>query len=601
MNSSTRLTSLLAQLFKHISPRRRRQFVMMLALTLASSIAEVVSLGAVLPFIGILTQPEKVFNSPKMAGVVHILGIHSATDLVLPLTVAFAVAAIAAGALRLLMLWFSLRLSNATGADLSIDVYRRTLYQPYPVHISRSSSEIISGITQKVSIATDILTSTVAVTTSTTLFTAILLTLFVINPLVATVSILTFGTSYGIIIWRTRSRLLKNSTKIAFAQTQTVRSLQEGLGAIRDVLLDNTQATYSDIYRHSIQKLQLARANNNYMGLAPRYGIESLGMVLIAVLAFILSQQAGGASEALPVLATLALGAQRLLPLLQQLYAGWSNITGNQEVLVDVLDLLKQPLPESFDKEIGPPWSFNKMIKFDNVNFRYNSKSPWILENINLTINKGGRIGFVGSTGSGKSTALDLLMALLEPVQGRILVDGQIINNQTRRAWQRNIAHVPQSIYLADSTIAENIAFGLTPDEIDMDRVRLAAKQAQIAQFIESRPEGYKTFVGERGIRLSGGQRQRIGIARELYKQATLLIFDEATSALDSETEKEVMDAIENLDQDLTILIVAHRLTTLKYCDTIVRIEKGQMLEQGSYENFMNRPLKIHKSAEVNI
>lgn len=287
---------------------------------------------------------------------------------------------------------------------------------------------------------------------------------------------------------------------------------------------------------------------------------------------------------ALPVMGAMALGAQRLLPLLQQLYGNWTVVAGSQAVLIDVLDLLDQPLPLDAHLPAPEPLEFRETIRFDDVSFRYGADGPKVLDGVNLTIRKGARIGFVGGTGSGKSTMLDLLMSLLEPTQGQILVDDRPITSELRRAWQRTVAHVPQSIFLADSSIAENIAFGVPPEQIDMARVRHAAAQAQIGGFIEERLGGYDALVGERGVRLSGGQRQRIGIARALYKQATVLVFDEATSALDSATEKEVMNAIESLSKDLTILTVAHRLTTLKYCDAVVRVEKGQLRALGSPE-----------------
>ena len=311
-------------------------------------------------------------------------------------------------------------------------------------------------------------------------------------------------------------------------------------------------------------------------------------MVLIAVLVLAMNYRHGGVAEALPILGMLALGAQRLLPLMQQLYGSWTMVAGSKAALIDVLGLLDQPLPAAANQPEPAPLALKDAISFDNVRFHYGNNGPWVLDGINLVIPKGAKIGFVGSTGSGKSTALDLLMGLLEPTQGKILVDGQPISHELKRAWQRTIAHVPQNIFLADTTVAENIAFGIPPDQIDHERVHKAAEQAMIAEFIESRPEGYGTIVGERGVRLSGGQRQRIGIARALYKQATVLIFDEATSALDSETEQAVMQAIEGLSDDLTILIIAHRLTTLKNCTQIVELGNGGILRCGSYQEITN-------------
>jgi len=246
--------------------------------------------------------------------------------------------------------------------------------------------------------------------------------------------------------------------------------------------------------------------------------------------------------------------------------------------------LLEQPLPDGVDEEAPAPMDFKKLLRFSGVRFRYTDSGPWVLDGLTLDIPRGSRIGFVGSTGSGKSTAMDLLMALLDPTEGEILVDHCPIRGDGRRAWQRTIAHVPQTIYLADASIAENIAFGVSRSEIDYDRVREAAEQAQIAEFIEGRRGGYASLVGERGVRLSGGQRQRIGIARALYKRASVLIFDEATSALDNATEAAVLSSIENLDRELTILIIAHRLTTLQDCDNIVLLDSGRIVAQGTYD-----------------
>ena len=584
------LFSLLLQLFRYISKRRQHQYILLLGLMLISSFAEVISLGAVVPFIGILTQPEKVFQYKVVAEIAKLFGIGDSDSLVLPLTVAFATAALFAGSLRLLMLWVSIRLGNATGADLSIDVYRRTLYQPYPVHVANRSSEIISGITQKVGTATGVLLSLVTLVISVSLFMAILITLLVIDPVVAIVAVICFGFIYGVIVLNAKGRLRKNSLCIAQEQTQVIKVLQEGLGAIRDVLMEGAQAIFCDSYKSSVRKLQIANGENIYINQAPRYAMETLGMVLIAGLAYALSNQSGGVKAAIPILGALALGAQRLLPLMQQIYGNWANVAGGHAALINVLELLDQPLPEYISQPEPKPLAFNKSIIFDNVSFKYSDNAPWVLEGLNFTIKKGSRIGFVGSTGSGKSTTLDLLMSLLDPTNGTITVDGKPIDDQTKQAWQKNIVHVPQSIYLADASILEIIAFGVPKDEINVESVRAAAAKAQIAEFIENSSEGYNAIVGERGIRLSGGQRQRIGIARALYKQnATVLIFDEATSALDSKTEKAVMECIEDLKLDLTIIMIAHRLSTLSNCDMIIQLEKGKILLKESYKQFSVR------------
>jgi len=316
--------------------------------------------------------------------------------------------------------------------------------------------------------------------------------------------------------------------------------------------------------------------------------MEAIGMTLIAGLAYVMTQQEGGMVTAIPVLGALALGAQRLLPALQQSYNAYSTIKGASASFADVLNLLDQPLSEYADQLPAKPIPFEKEIKLTNLNFRYKEDSPWVLKNINFSLEKGARIGFIGVTGSGKSTLLDIIMGLLPPTNGELIIDQQPINSQNRRAWQAHIAHVPQNIFLSDSSIEENIAFGIAKEQIDHQRVKKAAQQAQISELIEQWKEGYQTFVGERGIRLSGGQRQRIGIARALYKKANVLIFDEATSALDNETEREVMEAIEALGKEVTVLIIAHRLTTLKECDKIVKLDKNHAVHIGSYQEMIN-------------
>ncbi len=594
------LIELLRRLWGHLSKRRRRHFVYLMGLMMASAVAEVVSLGAVVPFIAILAAPDKVLHYPAVAELAGSLGISSADQLVLPLTLAFAAAALVAGAIRVLLVWCNTRATFASGAELSMEVYRRTLYQPYEVHVGRGSSEVISGITSKIGgTVLGVILPLLTLMSAAVSLAAIMSTLLVINAFVALVATVGFGASYGIITALSRRELRRNSEHIALAQTHVVKALQEGLGGIRDVLLDGTQPVYCDIYRRADQQLRHAQGGNIFITYSPRYAIEALGMVLIAALAYWLSRQRGGIEGALPALGALALGAQRLLPALQQAYGAWATITGSQALLADTLDLLDQPLPAELLEAPPPPLALKHEVRFESVRFRYSSDGPWVLDDLNLVIEKGARVGIVGGTGSGKSTTLDLLMGLLMPTEGAVLVDGLPLKGRSLRAWQRTTAHVPQNIYLADATIAENIAFGVPRKDIDIVRVRSAARQAQIADFVERRDGGYDSIVGERGIRLSGGQRQRIGIARALYKRASVLVLDEATSALDNATERSVMEAIEALDPELTVLLIAHRLSTVRRCDTIVQLEGGRVVAQGPYDYLLASSESFKKMANA--
>jgi ATP-binding cassette subfamily B protein len=598
--STAGLTILLLRLWRQLSRHRQHQFLSIMVLMVLSACAEVVSLGALLPFLGILTAPQAVFNYRIVARVAHAAGITTAQQLLLPLTLAFAVIALLAGGIRLLLLGVSTRFTFATGADLSIEVYRRTLYQPYHVHVARNSSEVISGITNKVGgTVLGVVLPLMTLLSSSMLLIAIPLALIAIDPVVALVGTAGFGASYAVITWFSRRRLRRNSQRIADEYTRVVKALQEGLGGIRDVLLDGTQPVYCEVYRQADHVLRRAQGDNVFIAQSPRFAMEALGMVLIAALAYVLSHQAHGAMTALPVLGALALGAQRLLPALQQGYAAWASMAGSHASLAATIELLDQPLPVELLSPAPAPLPFRNAIRFRNVRFRYSSDGPWVLDGLDLTIPQGARIGLVGGTGSGKSTTLDLLMGLLVPTEGEVMVDGQVVTGTLARAWQRTIAHVPQSIYLADTTMAENIAFGIPRAEIDLQRVRDAARQAQIADFIESRPEGYDAHVGERGVRLSGGQRQRIGIARALYKRASVLILDEATSALDNETERSVMQAIEGLQRNLTILLIAHRLSTVRHCDTIAELEHGRIVAQAPYEKLLQCSQSFRRMAHA--
>lgn len=596
----TSLSNLLVCLWQHLSRRRRSQFLWLLGLMVVNAVAQIVSLGAVIPFLSVLVAPEILFKQPVIADFALKWGITSGDQLMLPLTVAFTVAALVAGLIQIFLLWASTRLTVVSGSELSIEVYRRTLYQPFNVHVARNSSEVISGISNKVNtVVLEVMFPFLTLVSAIMLVLAIMGTLIVIDPLVALTAAVGFGVSYAMVSLIAHRQLHRNSQRIANEQNQVIKALQEGLGGIRDVLLDGTQPVYCEIYRNADIPLRLATGNNNFIAGSPRPAMEAFGIVLIAALAYLISLHGGGISTALPVLGALALGAQRLLPALQQAFGAWASIVGSQSSLADTLKLLEQPLPTELMQAEPKPLLIQESIQFKALRFRYNNDGPWVLDGLNLNIPGGSRVGFVGSTGSGKSTTLDILMGLLMPTEGEFLVDGQPVSGGRVRAWQKSITHVPQSIYLADTTVAENIAFGVPFGAIDLTRVKKAAREAQIANFIEDQPEGYNAAVGERGLRLSGGQRQRIGIARALYKHASVMVFDEATSALDNVTEQLIMDSIGGLHPDLTVILIAHRLSTVRSCDIIVELQQGQVVAQGTYEQLLKSSPSFRKMASM--
>ena len=590
MNNKNNLSQLLIRLWRHVSVKRRFQFSLVLLLMIASAFAEVVSLGAVLPFIGVLVSPEQVFEHPFAGAFIRFFEIISPQELVLPLTIAFIITALVAGAMRIFVLWANSRLSSATGTDLSFDVYNRTLFQPYCIHISRNSSSVISGITGKVnSVVSMVLLPVMTFLSSILLVAGVSLTLFAIDPLIAIVSTLGFSILYLLVTLLVRMRLKTNSQFVAEEQTKVVKALQEGLGGIREVLLDGSQTFYSNLYKKADKPLRRAQANNVFVSGSPRFAIETIGIVLLVALAYIVSLKEGGISASLPLIGALAFGAQRLLPALQQCYSAWSTIAGNHASLIDVLDLLDQPLPPNNAEESLIPFSCKQSIEVKGLSFRYSSEMEWTLSEIDLIIPSGSKVGIVGLTGSGKSTLLDLLMGLITPTEGELIVDGIKITDNNVKSWQKTISHVPQSIFLSDASISENIAFGIPFADIDFERVKKAARVAQISGFIEERAEGYSALIGERGVRLSGGQRQRIGIARAVYKDCSVLIFDEATSALDNTTEELVMSGINKIEENHTMFFIAHRLTTIKDCDIIIELDQGKIVAMGDYKDLLEK------------
>jgi ABC-type multidrug transport system fused ATPase/permease subunit len=580
------LSILLNRLWVHISKRRRWQLLFIFILILFTSFAEIISVGSILPFLGVLIKPEGLFTSPYMLPFIKIFNIDSAQQLLFPFTLIFIMAAIIVSAMRLFLLWISTRISYSIGADFSFNIYQNVLYQPYIVHCYRNSSEVVSGITNKTSSTILIVNSIINLISSIILCAAIFLVIFLVDSMVAFTAFSGILATYFLIITTVKNKLLIDSRNIANNSTKIIKSLQEGLGAIRDILLGGFQSTYSQIYRNTDIDLRQAQSRVQFIKQAPRYLTEGLAIVLIATVAYIFVKNSGALTESLPVIGILTLSAQKLLPILQQIYNSWATIQSEKKSLQDTLALLDQEIPSHLNTT-KKKLNFFRDITLSKVSFYYDSPKNIVLKNINLTIKKGDRIGLIGKTGSGKSTLIDIIMGLLEPQSGFLKIDGQIIKSENHSLWRNHIAQVSQHIFLNDNSIAQNIAFGIPVDKINFAKVKKSAIQAQIDQDIKSWPSGYQTIVGERGVRLSGGQRQRIGIARALYRNAEVIILDEATSALDNDTEAAVMKSIEALHKNLTIIIIAHRVSTLKNCNKIIELTQGKIKRICTYKEIL--------------
>jgi ATP-binding cassette subfamily B protein len=411
---------------------------------------------------------------------------------------------------------------------------------------------------------------------SLVILTIILAGLILLEPTVGFISIFLFGAFYFSMGYFSKKRLSILGSNVNFQSGYLVRLMQEAFGGIRDIILERLQSQYSSAFSKAEFEMRYAQGSMQIIGQAPRYVIETIGTIGIILIALYLARLSGNADTSifLPILAVIALGAQRLLPILQQIYYNFTLLRSGGAALREVNEVLKlnNAIPCYLPTFLKPVFGD---IKFQNLNFKFKGGTVPIFNNVNLEIERGEVVGIIGKTGEGKSTFLDLLMGLLEPTAGSIYVDHVKLEKNNTLAWQKSIAHVPQSIFLADKTIYENIAFGFDRNEIDYIRLYEVAKLSKVCEFVDSLPEKFNTVVGERGARLSGGQRQRIGIARALYRLPNVLILDEATSALDTQTENNVLEEIMHWRSEITIIMVTHRISSLKHCTKIHKIDKG--------------------------
>ena len=568
------------QLWTHLNYKRKRQLFILGLFLVISSIAEVITIGTLLPFLGVLTAPEKVFNNEEVGPIIKFLNLSQPVDLLLPVTIIFIIATLFSGIVRIVVFWLQSHISMSIGTDFSVKVYQKTLYQSYSVHVERNSSEILAGSHKAKEIVNWFIQPILYICSSIFILIAVIGTLLLINPFVAMFSFVGFGLIYLLLVRVSNKKISENSNTIAIEQIKLNKAIQEGLGGIRDVIIDGTQSVYIKLFSGAMVSMQTAESSNQVYGVVPRFALEALGIILIACLAFALTindWSVGGITNAIPVLGALALGTQRLLPVLQQIYYAYMKLNGYRDSTQDALDLLNQPTKLDSIRHESTPLIFKNLLELRNVSFKFSDKDSFVFQNLDLQIRKGQKIGIVGKTGSGKSTLVDIITGLLPPTNGEVIVDGNALDGNNIRAWQSNLSYVPQSIFLSDTSVTKNIAFGVTHSLIDIKRVEGAAERAQISQTIERWHSGYETQVGERGVRISGGQRQRIGIARALYKNSQIIILDEATSSLDYETESSVMETIESLGPDITLIIIAHRLSTLKKCDQIYELRNGNI------------------------
>lgn len=572
-------------LWSLLENKRKVQLLLLLPLMIIASLLEIISIGAVVPFLGILTNSSSILDYEILSRFIFdFLNIES-DSLVVLIGIIFAVAAALSGCVRMMLVYAQTKLSYAIGADLSEKVYDSYLNMPYMMHLTINSSQIISTATTKTTrVVNESISPILNIISSLCIMSFIVGLLIYIDYKVAFASFFSFGVLYALVSVLTKTKLTKFGLVVATDESRVVKTIQEGAGGIRDVILDHSQKLYVKKFKKLDKHLRQAQANILIIATAPRFILETLGMIVLATLSVYLTKTSGFTGS-IPVLGGIALAAQRVLPLLQQCYFSLTLLRGNSQTVQEVLFYCSKPIPNVGNSVLDLN-SYNE-ISFNDVCFSYAGSNEVVLKNINLVIRAGETIGVVGKTGSGKSTFADILMGLLEPTSGELRIDGQIFDGEMRKSFQSRVAHVPQSIFLTDGNILDNVAFGVDSYSINMDLLDKAARDAEIFDYIDSLPAKFTTLVGERGVKLSGGQRQRIGIARALYKNSLLLVLDEATSALDEITESNVMNNIYVSQPSLTKIIIAHRISTLSNCDRIIQLENGVIVFSGTFNDYI--------------
>ena len=575
-------------------PRERKQLGWLVTLMSLAGIIEVCSVVSVIPFLTVAAKPEIINESGTLKAIYDYFAFESSRSFLVFGGLTLVAFILLTNALQALIVYLQLRFSGAVNTSVAVRLFEGFLGQPYEFYVKRNSSELQACIqAEAVYVQSAIVQPTLQIIQKSFSVCLLLAAIVVANPLVALVGFLACGGMYGLVFLFVRKRLKALGEAIGPANRGRYKAATEAFGSPKLTKLMHLESFFCRTFAEHTQVLNLSTSRQGMYAQIPRFALEGLAFGGILLIAISLIATAKDFSEVIPVLGFYAFAGYRLMPAVQLVYSavsqlqfGWSRLVSVHKEYLGVRDVKVEEevtnQKSALDKNLDEA---TPILEMRSICFQYESAAEQTLSDISLSIKRDTTVGFCGTTGAGKTTMLDILLGLLEPGSGEILANGVNVNAENRRQWQRQIGYVPQEISLTDTSITENIAFGVEPAEIDRDRVRKAASMAGISEFIEERlPEKYETKVGERGTRLSGGQRQRIGIARALYRRPRVLVFDEATSSLDNETEKTVMNAIRDLAHKVTIVMVAHRINTLRPCETVYRLERGKIVRQGTFE-----------------
>ena len=569
----------LRELSVFVSKRRKNQLAGLIVLGFVGGLAEIASVGMVVPFLAALLDPAS-FSQFRFLNTDWAVSRLTQYEWGVLLTTLFCAMVLVSGILRLLVLYANNRFCFALGHDLVMQAYSGTIHESYATHAQRNSSMVANVLTTSINeVIFYVILPCLTMISAGVIIIAISIAMVIMVPGYAMFSLALLAVIYVALTVVLRSKLQLNSTLITASQMRSQKLIQESLTGIREIAVDAAQATFISYFQANDKKMRTAQYQNQFMGQSPRFFLEMMGTLVIAGLAFVMvTSQQKGAGAAISVLAVMAIGLQRLLPVAQSFYQSWTSLQGAKSSLAETLKLLGQSsknVPSEPETELT---EMRTSVSLMNVGFQYPGRDAQTLSNINLSIPKGMAVGVIGKTGVGKSTLIDIILGLQLPTNGVVAVDGVPLTHAVMASWRRQVAHVPQSIFLLDASISENVAFGATLGAIDQERVIEMCRQVGLDTFIQALPDAYDCTVGERGVQLSGGQRQRLAIARALYKRASVLVFDEATSALDVQTEKDIVSLLYSYRPALTMIFVAHRLATVERCDILIELTSDGMV-----------------------
>jgi ABC-type multidrug transport system fused ATPase/permease subunit len=571
-----------------LTPAARRELAWLCLLAALAGLLETLGVASVMPFLAVLAQPELATSDARIAAPMSLLGVAGTSSSLAVLGALVLLALLVTNAISAASALRMLRFANRQGHGLAVRLLAIYLRQPYTFHLHRHSAELQKNVLQEVNrITVGMLVPGVNMIARAFVVLFLLGLLVFVDPALALVVAVVLGTVYLALFWLVRVALHAAGRQSVEAGTQRSLHAQESLSGVKEIKLLGREADFIGRFATWSRRWADAQASSQALSMLPRYAVEAIAFGFLLLVAIYLIAAGGAIGQVLPMLGLYAFAGYRLMPALHQLFSDWAALRYGRAALAVVMDDLEVA---AFDEPAAGqpvPLAFKQEIALAGVSYRYPGKEDWALRDLTLRIAKKTSVALVGPTGCGKTTVIDLLLGLLQAEDGSLTVDGAVVEPPRLRAWQRLIGHVPQQIFLCDDTIARNIALGVPDTEIDSAALERAARLARLHDFVTGLPDGYATLAGERGVRLSGGERQRIGIARALYHDPEVLVLDEATSALDTVTENALLEALQALAGQKTIVMVAHRLSTVRGCDCICVMEQGRIVERGRYDELI--------------